>query len=252
MKNLIAAERLKYKRSFAKKLALAAPLFFALYGAVIRFYLPDQTMLPWRALLAMIFNWWPVLFVPIGVSLLCVLAENREKKAGNYRSLRANPINPGKLWLSKIVVLGYYQLLSSVVLIIAAAAAGLLTAGGSVPLMKIAAASLLIWLVSLSLIPIHLFAAARFGAFGGLALGIAAMPAGVLAAAKPYWIAVPWSWPTRLMAPLIGVHPNGVPLQPGDPMLEPSTIPLGIAASLLFLIVSSALTAGWFAGREVR
>ena len=252
MMRLIAAERLKYKRTFARNLALAAPLFFVLYGAVIRFYLPDRSSLPWNMLLAMVFNWWPVLFVPLGSALLAVLAESRERKAGRYRSLRANNISLPKLWLSKIIVLGYYQLISSVVLIAAVALAGLLTAGGAFPLPKIIGASLLIWLVSLGLVPVHLFAAARFGALPGLLLGAAAMAAGVIAAAKPYWIAVPWSWPIRLMAPLIGVHPNGVPLPPGDPLREASAIPLGIAASLLFLAASSALTAHWFKRSEVR
>jgi ABC-2 type transport system permease protein len=252
MMNMILAERLKYKRSFARKLVLIAPLFFALYGLIVRLYLPDQSLLPWDALLAMMFNWWPVLFVPIGVSLLCALAENREKKAGRYRSLLANDISLPKLWLGKIVVLGYYQLISSLVMAIAAVAAGLIAAGGGIPLLKIVGASLLIWLVSLGLIPIHLFAAARFGAFAGLALGAAAMFAGVLAAPTACWIVVPWSWPTRLMAPVIGVHPNGVALQAGDPLLDPSVIPIGIAASLLCLGAVSALTALWFARREVR
>ncbi|MED0680947.1 lantibiotic immunity ABC transporter MutE/EpiE family permease subunit [Aneurinibacillus thermoaerophilus] len=252
MMKMVASERLKYKRSFAKKLALTAPLFFVLYGAVIRFYLPDQSSLPWELLLSMIFNWWPVLFIPVGIALLCTLAENREKKAGNYRSLRSNNISIPKLWFSKIIVIGYYMLASSIVLMFAAVAAGLLTAGGDVPLADIIGSSLLIWLVSLSLIPIHLFAAVRFGAFGGLALGVAGIIAGVLAADRPVWIVVPWSWPIRLMSPLIGVHPNGVRLDLGDPLLDPSVIPEGIATSLLFLAVFSALTAYWFARREVR
>jgi ABC-2 type transport system permease protein len=249
---MIAAERLKYKRSFAKKLALVAPLFFALYGAVIRIYLPDQTKLPWDLLLSMIFNWWPVLFIPIGIALLCTLAEIREKKAGNYRSLRANHISFVKLWYSRIAVIGFYLLLSSIVLMMAALAAGGLTSGGALPLAEVVGASLLIWLVSLSLIPIHLFAAARFGAFAGLALGPAAMFAGVLAAPQSYWLFVPWSWPIRLMCPVIGVHPNGVMLDPGDPLLDPSVIPAGLVASLLGLAVFSALTAYWFSKREVR
>lgn len=252
MRRLIAAEHLKYRRSFARKLALAAPLFFALYGAVVRLCLPDKTLVAWDALLAMIFNWWPVLFVPIGVALLCTLAENRERKAGRYRGLRANPVSPAKLWLSRILVVGYDQFVASAVLVAAAAAAGLLSAGGGVPLARIAGASLLIWVMSLGLIPVHLYTAFRFGAFAGLALGAAAAFAGVLAAPGPYWFAVPWSWPIRLMAPVIGVHPNGVMLPADDPLRDPSVIPVGILASLLFLILTSALTAWRFAGREVR
>ncbi|OUM95597.1 MAG: multidrug ABC transporter permease [Thermobacillus sp. ZCTH02-B1] len=254
MIRLIAAERLKYRRSFARRLALGAPLFFALYGAVVRFLLPeDGTNEVREVLLAMIFNWWTVLFVPFGVALLGVLAENRERKAGRYRGLLANPVHPAKLWLSRIVVLGYYQFMASVVLIaVAIAAAGLIPAGGGIPLAAITEAGLLAWLSSFGLAPVHLYAAFRFGTLPALALGTAGMIAGVVAAPEPYWIAVPWSWPIRLMAPVIGVHPNGVMLPLDDPLRDAAAIPAGILASMLFLVLTSALTAALFARREVR
>ncbi|GFN31384.1 lantibiotic immunity ABC transporter MutE/EpiE family permease subunit [Paenibacillus xylaniclasticus] len=252
MTDMIISEWIKYKRSFAKKLAFIAPLFFILYGAILSYYLPEQTKPTWDVLLAMIFNWWPILFIPIGISLLCTLAELREKKAGNYRSIRSNNISMFKLWFSKITVIGFYMLLSSSVLMLTALLTGLWTAGGDIPFSKIIGAGGVIWLVALGLIPIHLYAAARFGAFAGLLLGLVAMFTGVLAAPQTYWIFVPWSWPIRLMSPMVGVHPNGVMLQAGDPLLDSSVIPTGLIVSLLFLIVSSVITAYLFSRREVR
>lgn len=250
--NMITAELIKYKRSFAKKLALIAPLFFVLYGAIIALNLPEQTKISWDLVLSIIFNWWPVIFVPIGIGLLCTLAENREKKAGNYRSLLANHIRLSNLWFSKIIAIGYYMLISSVVLIFATLATGLWTAGGNIPLVTIIGASLLIWLVSLSLIPMHLFTAARFGVLASLLLGFIGLLAGVLAADQPYWFFIPWSWAIRLMCPVIGVHPNGILLGADDPLLDHSVIPIGIIASLLWLALSSVLTSYWFSRREVR
>lgn len=78
------------------------------------------------------------------------------------------------------------------------------------------------------------------------------MFAGVLTAPKPNWLYVPWSWPLRLMSPVAGVNPNGVPLLPGDPLLDTSVIPAGIAVSLLFFAACSWLTGVWFARREVK
>ncbi|MNO03291.1 hypothetical protein D3C81_2239470 [compost metagenome] len=78
------------------------------------------------------------------------------------------------------------------------------------------------------------------------------MFAGVYAAPGPNWIYIPWSWPLRLMCPVAGVHPNGVLLPAGDPLLDPSVIPIGIAVSLLFFVCSSWLTGLWFARREVK
>lgn len=252
MANILRSEWIKSRRSFAKKLAMAAPFFFVLFAAVMRIFLPEQGRLPWELLLSMIFNWWPVLFVPMGIALLCSLTEVRERKAGSYRAVMSNDISAAKLWFGKIAMLGWLLLLSSAMLIVAAWAAGLLAAGGEVPLARIGAASFLIWLTALGLIPIHLFAAVRFGAFANLALGIAGMAAGVLGADDAYWMFIPWSLPTRLMSPVIGVHPNGVPLEAGDVLLDPSAIPIGIASSLIFLVLFSAATAWWFSQREVR
>ncbi|MGG1314745.1 lantibiotic immunity ABC transporter MutE/EpiE family permease subunit [Cohnella laeviribosi] len=252
MLNAIRSEHLKYKRSFAQKMVFAGPCFFALYGIVIQFYIPENAVMPWDLLLGMIFNWWPLLFVPTGTALLAALSENREKKAGGYRVLRAHPIGAHRLWIGRIAVIAYYTFLSTVVLIFAALIAGIVAADGPAPFWKIVRAGLLIWLVATALIPVHLFAAARFGALATVALGLAGLFVGVLAAPEPYWLAVPWSWPLRLMCPVIGVHPNGVHLQPGDPLLSASVIPAGIAVSLLFFAATAALTAVWFAQREVR
>ncbi len=67
----------------------------------------------------------------------------------------------------------------------------------------------------LALIPIQLWAATWKGVFLSIGLAFAGMMAGVLAAPSDFWYAVPWSWATRLMCPIIGVHPNGTFLGAG-------------------------------------
>ena len=84
-----------------------------------------------------------------------------------------------------------------------------------------------------------------------IGLGLFGMVAGVLAAVKSVWFLVPWSWSLRLMCPVVGVHPNGVRLAIGDPLLDPSVIPIGILVSLAFFVALSALTGLWFSKREV-
>ena len=76
--------------------------------------------------------------------------------------------------------------------------------------------------------------------------------AGVLAAAEPYWFLVPWSWPTRLMCPIIQVHPNGVFLESGSPLLDSGVILPGVVIALATFVGLTMLTAFWFARREVR
>lgn len=252
MLNLLRAEVLKSKRTFARKLVCGAPLFFVLYAIFVKMRLPDQSIGGWDALLFMVFNWWPVLFVPIGTALLCGLTEAREKKSGAERSLRALPVSPRRLWLAKTVVLAGHTLISTGVLVVSVLIAGLLIADGPIPFADIAMASAVVWLLSAALIPLHLLVAVWKGTTLSLLLGLAGMFAGVLAAPRPYWLLVPWSWPTRLMAPLVGVHPNGVPLPAGDPLLSRAVIPAGFVAAITFLTITLFLTALWYGRREVR
>lgn len=203
-------------------------------------------------MLAMIFNWWPVIFIPTGTAVLCALAELRDRKAGQYRSLRAQEVAPSLLWYGKISAIAFHTLLASAMLIVAATAACLIVSQIDMKVIgTIVLASVLLWFVSLALIPLHLFVAFLAGPFASIVLGFVGLLAGVLAAVQPYWIAVPWSWPTRLMAPVIGVHPNGVLLPEGDPLLDPAAVPTGLAAAALFLLATAVLTAAGFQRREV-
>jgi|HigsolmetaAR203D_1030402.scaffolds.fasta_scaffold00828_21 ABC-2 type transport system permease protein len=252
MLKAVRSENLKYKRSFARKLALSAPLFFVLFAAVSRLYLPAESGLESNLMLAMIFNWWPVIFIPVGTAVLCALAELRERKAGQYRLLRSHDVAPSILWYGKIGAIGFHTLLSSIILIAAAIVACLIASRiGMEQIGTVVLSSLLLWLVSLALIPLHLFVAFFAGPFATIVLGFAGLLLGVIAAVQPYWIAVPWSWPTRLMAPVIGVHPNGVLLPEGDPLSDPSAVPMGLAAAALFLLATAVLTARGFQRREV-
>lgn len=248
----IRSENLKYKRSFAKKLAIFAPLFFALYGAIMQIYLPEGAKPSWETFVSLVFNWWPLFFMPLGTALLCALSDNRERKSGGYRNLRVHPVSPHRLWYGKIMVLALYTLLSSVALIIIVLLTGSLTASGAIPYVDIVKAALLIWFVSLSLIPIQLFVATWKGMVTSMALGIFGMLAGVLMAAQTAWYALPWSWALRLMCPVIGVHPNGVRLTAGDPLLDTSVIATGMLTSIVAFAILSWITAIWFSKREVR
>lgn len=83
-------------------------------------------------------------------------------------------------------------------------------------------------------------------------MGFIGLVVGVIAAPKPYWVYVPWSWATRLMCPIIGVHPNGVHLETSDLLRSPSVIPIGIILALATLIILTMITAVWFNRRELK
>ncbi|MFS8514360.1 MAG: ABC transporter permease, partial [Planifilum fulgidum] len=144
MLNVLRSEHLNYKRTFMKRLILFAPLVFILISLRVKLFLPDYIG-AWEMLLAQIYNWWPVLFLPLGTALLAALAQQKEKKAGKFQNLRIHPVSTTALWTGKIAVLAYHTLLSSCILMVAVLISGLTTAGGATPWSTIVAGGLLMW-----------------------------------------------------------------------------------------------------------
>ncbi len=251
MMNYLQSELIKYKRTFTKKLIILAPLFFVLQALPQKLLMPANYLRPWQLITNLVFNWWPVIFLPLGIALFASLIDSQEKKSGNYRSLRAHNISSFYLWVNKFAGMAVYTFLSTIVLFVSVVLAGLITAKGAVP-WGIITASTLSWIVSLTLIPLQLWAATWKGMFFSMAIGFAGMLAGVFAAAKSYWIALPWSWATRLMSPIIGVHPNGLLLEIDDPLRDASVLPIGIGLSLVVFVAATIITAFWFSKREVK
>ncbi len=62
----------------------------------------------------------------------------------------------------------------------------------------------------------------------------------------------PYSWATRLMCPLIGVHPNGIVLNQGDPLLNGDVIGIGIILSMVSFSILLFITGKLFEKKEFR
>ncbi|MBZ9609395.1 lantibiotic immunity ABC transporter MutE/EpiE family permease subunit [Clostridium estertheticum] len=247
MLNYLQSENLKYKRTFSRKIIVMAPSFFILYAMVTMASMEVKK----EYFIITVFNWWPLIFIPLGSALLCSLSNAKEKKSGNYRGLRSHNVKGIGLWLSKIAIIALYTFISSIMLIAFVFFAGVLSKGNAVPFLKVCEAGMVIWITSVGLIPVYLFLSTWLGtpaSIGGALIGLAA---GVMMAPEPSWILMPWSWPLRLMCPIAHVHPNGTILTDGNLLMNQSVIPIGIIVSLGFLIITSCLTSLWFAKREV-
>ena len=200
----------------------------------------------------LVFNWWPFIFLPLGMGIFSVLVAAQEKKSGNYRALLSHDVSPVFIWFYKIAAMAIYSLLSSLVLIASVVISGCLTSKGEIPIGQILVGSFVCWLASLALIPIQLWAATWRGVFLSIGVAFAGMIAGVLAAPSDFWYALPWSWATRLMCPIIGVHPNGTLLEAGNKLLDTSVIPVGMILSVVLFLVLTMVTGVWFCRREIK
>src|SRR5690554_3833922 len=137
MMNILQSEFLKYKRTFTRRLILLAPIFFIFMALPQKLFMPADYLRPWQLILDLVFNWWPVIFIPMGLALFAALTAAQEKKAGNYRGLRVRDISPAHLWVAKIVIMGFHTLISTLVLIVTTVISGLITGSGSIPWFKI-------------------------------------------------------------------------------------------------------------------
>ena len=256
----LKSELLKYKRTFMGKLIVFIPIFFAIYASVIQIIMKNNslaeasgnTTTSWTMILALVFNWWSFLFLPLGMALFASLVASQEKKGGNYRALCSHNVSPVKLWVNKVAGMAVYSLLSAFVLSIVVTVTGAYTSAGAIPFGKILAGCMACWFTSLTLIPIQLWISTWGGTLVSIGVGFIGMIVGVIAAPTKFWIAIPWSWATRLMCPIIGVHPNNVILDYNSPLLNPVVIPVGIIVSAIVLILVTVLTGIWFSRREIK
>jgi ABC-2 type transport system permease protein len=247
MLNMIQSEHLKYKRTFAKKLVCIAPFFFVLYALITM----PTVQSKYNYFEYTVFNWWPLIFIPLGTALIASLSIMREKSSGNDRALRCQDISITRMWFSKIIVIAYYTLLSSIELIILLIIIKIFLPNSISSTSVVLLASLTIWITSLAYIPIALFFAERFGTVISVIVNIIGIVLGVVMAPESYWMFIPWSWGMRLMSPIVGVHPNGVPLEKESPLLDPSVISIGIPVSIVLFVLLSIVTAFWYLRKEV-
>lgn len=251
MIRVIQSEYIKLKRTFAKRLAIIGPMLFILLAIPQKLFMTSGYSRPWNHLLIQVFNWWSTIFISLGIALFAALIQLQEKRAGNYGNLRIHSLSPLLIWNSKIIVISVYNLISTIIFTITIVILGKLTAHGEIPWIKILTGSFILWLTSLTIIPLQIWIATWKGTVASISMGFIGIIIGVIAAAKSYWVFIPWSWPIRLMCPIIGVHPNGLPLNTGDPLLNTSVIPVGICISIISFITFNILTGLWFNTREV-
>lgn len=254
--DILASEWLKHRRTGVSWVA-AGPAVLVLIFVLLGTLGPGawgrlDPAGPWHWMLVVLYNWWPLLWTSFGTAIMAAMAMHLEERSGAWRALRVRPVSPVSLYLGKAAVLGLWNLLSALFFVALVLASGLLGAGVPVPWRTILIGAGLVWLTSLPVLVLQLWIAS----FGGYALaivaGAAGMVSGAVLATGPRWLYLPWSWSLRLMSPVIGVAPNGVPMNPGDPLWNPEVIPVGIALSLAVALAAAVLGALSFGRREVR
>ena len=117
--NGLRSELLKYRRTFTKKLVILLPLFFVLQAMPSIWLMPKDVVRGWEHVNTMVFNIWTVVFLPLGIALFAYLIDMQERKAGNYRSLRAHAYSPGQIWVNKVTAMVIFTFIATLILFVA-------------------------------------------------------------------------------------------------------------------------------------
>lgn len=240
MLNYLKADWLKQKNSFNKLLIWLAPTLTILLALVLMFgnYLQSGA-----------YNWWYVMLLPATFTMFTSFTVTREKKK-HYHGLLAVSTDKNKLWISQMILLILFLFVTCFIFFLMVTLGGLIF-GQMISIYASFFATIVLVITFAWQIPLWMFVSIKFGAFISIGMSlILNFGLGIFYATESFWW-VPFSIPSRLMCPIIGVLPNGLLVEPNSLMADRSVIFPGLIITISLFLVSSALTTLWFKRYEV-
>lgn len=240
MVNLIKSEIIKGRRSSGRKSLVLFPLLVALMAIVLMGGEFTQVGA---------YNWWYMMFLPTVVALACINLTGPEKRM-QFFNVAILPMPKGNVWLAKVWAGCCYIFTGNLIVF------GLTTLSGAFfgaqySLLRGIAAALVLTVTWAWQIPMGMFLSTKFNSvvtFLGI-LGINVICSIQTIAGSRLWF-IPFAIPARLMAPILGINPNGVPMAPDSPLHDFSVVLPGILITAALLVISLLLTKNWFNGRS--
>ncbi|MGS5020144.1 lantibiotic immunity ABC transporter MutE/EpiE family permease subunit [Paenibacillus sp. JJ1683] len=243
MQQYIAAEHLKLKRSFTKKLVWLAPIVtLLLYTGLMGGHMFQSAS----------YNWWYIMLLPGALTLMCSGVIQKDGKKLKYRAILGMSVDLAQVWYGKIGVCVRLLMVSSIILFVGITL-GRFVFSSSVTLAGSVAATLILFVTFLWQIPLCLFLTDRIGMFATLIINMLGNVAcTILFATSSIWWAVPYAIPARLMCAVIQVLPNGLAVPSEDPLLDRGVIVPGLVITVGLFMILSVLTAMSFRKREAK
>ena len=241
MANILKAEILKEKRSANAKILLLTPIIFIVFNLLMN-VLMGKSPEGKSFLLATAFNWFPLLILPIVISLLVIniLAKEKQSQLNLQKSLGLDR-KKIKVAKSLLVLTEVLAIVMVSILIIYLVANFILKE--NISLAMLIKAGVVLFIGVMPLVGFSFFIMSLSSkAFVLLILNFILSIISTTPAVKDLWKFYPWSYSLRMLAPIIGVHPNGTFLDTNSPLWDKSVITLGIVLSLgvyvLFMVLS--------------
>ncbi|UNL92358.1 lantibiotic ABC transporter permease [Paenibacillus polymyxa] len=243
MQQYIAAEHLKLRRTFTKKLVWLAPIVTLLLCT---------GLMGGHMFQSASYNWWYIMLLPGALTLMCSGVIQKDGKKLKYRAILGMSVDLAQVWYGKIGVCVRLLMVSSIILFVGITLGGFVFSS-SVTLAGSVAATLILFVTFLWQIPLCLFLTDRIGMFSTLIINMLGNVAcTILFATSSIWWAVPYAIPARLMCAVIQVLPNGLAILSEDPLLDRGVIVPGLVITVGLFMILSVLTAMSFQKREAK
>lgn len=248
MRTYFQAEKLKYRHTFLGKTVLLMPLVTVLFAAVLThaYFAVDS------------YNWWYGALYPGTIGIVCGMIGGKDKKKKNF-TIWSLPCSMGKIWDAKILLGAAVSGAAMCVTLLLTIGMGQFMEKGLHmsfilrPELKMQlAAGLLMWLTALWQIPFCLLLAQKMGMFVMLLVHMGSyMVIAFTVSLKPWFAVLPGAITARLMCPVLGILPNGLPAVEGAMTYSPElmkmqSLAVGIPAALLWFGVLWLASRKWF------
>lgn len=239
MWDLMKAEHLKQKHTFGGKIFFLAPCVMLM----LAFSLTRGNFFSAGA-----WNWWYTAFLTGTLAIACYLSIQKDRKL-NYQNLLLLYIPVPRSWDGKVMYLAAGLLISNGVLYLGSIL-GDMVFGSTLPSLGEGAAVFLLTATHLWEIPLFLFLSTRYGMFLNIFFAVLLTGCGVMIAPGSFWWAFPGAIPARLMCPVLGLLPNGLPVPVGSAMNRGNVILPGVVIAAIWFLAVDAAASNWFARWE--
>lgn len=236
MISYIKTELMKEKRSANLRLGIIVPIIFVLFN-IAMVSLMGESPEGKSYILATSFNWYPLLILPIVLSLLVVNINGKEKSEHIVLQKSKN-LSSIKIELAKNIIIAaelFIILLISTILIFTVATFFL---GEKILLSQLVIATNCLFVGSLPIVALSflIYGLTKKKAVLILLNFVLTFPSAVIAVTKN-WILFPWSYNLRMLSPVVGVHPNGTFLETGSKLMNMDATYLGLLLSIAVYVV---------------
>lgn len=241
MLNIVKAERLKMCHTFEKFL----PVIFPVFTLILVLCLMGGSYFSYGA-----WNFWYTLLLPAMLAVLCYLGMKKDGKI-HYYNMFTTPDAPDKCLAGKIIYYSMGLFMANFIIFAGTVTVNFLN-GSTVSLAAGLCASILLSILYLWEIPLYMLLSYRFGMFTDIFVCFVLSIGGtaILANTKFWWLC-PSSVPVRLMCPVLGILPNGLPVPDESSLSDTGVILPGILVSLIWLVFTTYLSVYFFKKKEV-